>query len=158
MGVVDVTGVLLCELVSNDNGDASFAGVSFLSLSLIDCDRANVLSSLATVLCSSSISVEMLSGSETVVAKERERKENEYKDSSFDIIYCFLHHLRYATLEILLFFETFMEAVKRRIVIKNVYECKFNHLKKCNTSTRSDLSVIRRSVDKKRKIGNHLSV
>lgn len=63
MGVVEVTGVLLCELVPNDNGDASFPGVSFLSLSLIDCDRANVLSSLATALCSSPISVEMLSES-----------------------------------------------------------------------------------------------
>lgn len=61
MGVVDVIGVLLCELVPNDNGDASFAGVSFLSFSLIDCDRGNVLSSLAVVLCSSPISVEMLS-------------------------------------------------------------------------------------------------
>lgn len=78
MGVVDVTGVLLCELlVSNDNGDASFAGVSFLSLSLIDCDRTNVLSSQATTLCSSSsssISVDILSGS-AMSKGEREREK-----------------------------------------------------------------------------------
>lgn len=71
MGVIDVTGVLLCELISNDNGDASFAGVSFLSLSLIDCGRTNVLSSLATVLCSSSISVDILSGSEITESKNK---------------------------------------------------------------------------------------
>lgn len=79
MGVVDVRGVLLCELVSNDNGDASFAGVSFLSLSLIDCDRANVLSSLATVLCSSSISVDMLSGS----GNEKRKTFNEHYSRYF---------------------------------------------------------------------------
>ena len=100
MGVVDVTGVLLCELVSNDNGDASFAGVSFLSLSLIDCDRANVLSSLATVLCSSSISVEMLSGSEMIVEKERVRKTNIKIEhltlfTVFYTIYAMLHYRFY---------------------------------------------------------------
>lgn len=90
MGVVDVTGVLLCELVSNDNGDASFAGVSFLSLSLIDCDRANVLSSLATVLRSSSISVDILSGS------ARNVNEPKKQNCSFNVeLLYFLTHTQY---------------------------------------------------------------
>lgn len=115
MGVVDVMGELLCELlVSNDNGDASFAGVSFLSLSLIDCDRTNVLSSQATTLCSSSsssISVDMLSGS--AMGEKRKKKKNHFYSLLFRCTHscCCSVIIGYFKIECTVL-KTFMAAIK----------------------------------------------